>query len=241
MVGEGGRQNSEFRTLTSEGIEFSLTGEPITLRTLAGLWGGILVCLLCLYACGATTTADISEPEWNPLFNGENFKGWFPIPGGTWEVSDGVIIGKSPASEKRHGLLVTEKRFKNFKVRLKYHAIKGNSGLYFRVDTTHQNVGVLGFQAEIDPTRDAGGLYETGGRAWVVKPDSLDVLTWYKPDTWNEMSVEARGNDITVVVNGSVTAQLTNDPGRTEGHIALQLHGSMEMEVMFKDIEVIEF
>src|SRR6478735_6254820 len=97
------------------------------------------------------------------------------------------------------------------------------------------------FQAEIDPTRDAGGLYETGGRAWVVQPDSASFKKWYKPNQWNTMTVIAKGSSIKVILNGYVTADLPNDPGRKSGHIALQLHGGMNMHVMFRDIELKEF
>lgn len=98
---------------------------------------------------------------------------------------------------------------------------------------------MLGLQAEIDPEKDAGGLYETGGRAWVVQPKPEDVKKWYKPGTWNAMSVVALGRRIVVHVNGHKTAELTDDPGRLKGHIALQLHGGKDMDVEFKDIEIL--
>jgi hypothetical protein len=41
-----------------------------------------------------------------------------------------------------------------------------------------------------------------------------------------------------VHVNGYKTAEIHNDPGRREGHIALQLHGDQDMLVSFKDIEI---
>ena len=118
--------------------------------------------------------------------------------------------------------------------------MKGNSGLYFRVDEVNDEVGVNGFQAEIDPEKDAGGLYETGGRGWVIQPTPADVNTWYKKGEWNTMDVIAKGADITVTVNGKTSAKLTNDPGRREGHIGLQLHGGMDMEVYFKDVLIME-
>ena len=40
------------------------------------------------------------------------------------------------------------------------------------------------------------------------------------------------------VINGVVTAELKDDPGRKEGHIGLQLHGGQEMHVEYKDIKV---
>jgi hypothetical protein len=99
---------------------------------------------------------------------------------------------------------------------------------------------VYGFQAEIDPNQDAGGLYETGGREWVVKPTPEQVKTWYRPGEWNKMSVRAEKGHIVVTLNGKKTAELFNDPGRSQGHIALQLHGGMDMHVLFKEIAIRE-
>ena len=97
---------------------------------------------------------------------------------------------------------------------------------------------VHGFQAEIDPRNDVGGLYETGGRGWVIKPKPAQVKTWFKPGEWNVMTVSARGRDVTVHVNGKKTAELKNDKGRTEGYIGLQLHGGQDMHVEFRKVEI---
>lgn len=188
-------------------------------------------------------SGDLTENnlDWQPLFDGQTLTGWNARPGGKWEVKDGVIHGSSPASEKRHGILLSEKRYEDFTLSLKFKAIKGNSGLYFRVDTVNSEVAVNGFQAEIDEAKDIGGLYETGGRAWVVQPPAEVVSRYFKPQDWNEMVISARGKNILVFVNGSRTAALIHDKGRTSGHIGLQLHGNMEMDVQFKDIKIITF
>jgi len=176
--------------------------------------------------------------EWQPLFDGKTFKGWHVLPGGNWKVEKGMIVGTSEKSDPRHGLLVTDNIYKDFDLRIKYLAVKGNSGLYFRVKEVGGPYGVEGFQAEIDPLHGAGGLYETGGRGWVVEPDSADVKKWYKPGEWNTMTVSAKGQSIIVHLNNYKTAEILNDSGRTEGHIALQLHGGQDMLVSFKDIEI---
>ncbi len=182
---------------------------------------------------------DLGRHVWKPLFDGKTLQGWHTIPGGKWQVSDGIIVGTSASSESRHGLLVSDRSFGDFTVRLKFKALKGNSGLYFRADEVGGGVGVHGFQAEIDASNDVGGLYETGGRAWVVQPTAEDVARWFKPQEWNEMTVSAHGGRIVVHVNGLKTAELKNDKGRLKGHLALQLHGGQEMHVMFKDIEML--
>jgi len=124
-------------------------------------------------------------------------------------------------------------------VRLKYRANKGNSGLYFRAVEVPGDVGIKGIQAEIDPTKDVGGLYETNGRGWVVQPKPEDVKKWHKPGEWNEMTVVAVDNRVVVCVNGKRTAVLNKDAGRKEGFLALQLHGGQDMDVRFRHIEVL--
>ncbi len=190
---------------------------------------------------------DLGQHLWKPLFDGKSLEGWHTIPGGQWKVQDGVIEGSNVKSDKRHGLLVSDKRYGDFTARLKFKALKGNSGFYFRVDEVGGGVGVHGFQAEIDESKDVGGLYETGGRGWVVQPSAEDVAKWFKPQDWNQMAVSAHGQRIVVHVNGQKTAELKRDPalrepndkGRLEGHLALQLHGGQDVHVMFKDIEIL--
>ncbi|MBX2922910.1 MAG: DUF1080 domain-containing protein [Chitinophagaceae bacterium] len=196
----------------------------------------LLPFFLCLIVL--VSGSSVTVQKWQNLFNGKNLDGWHTIPGGEWKVEKGIIAATSAASEPRHGLLVSDKQFSDFEIEIEYRAVKGNSGLYFRCEEVKDAVGVFGFQAEIDPDKDAGGLYETGGRAWVVQPSPEDVKKWYKPGTWNTMKVRAVGKDITVWVNGMQSAKLTNDPGRTSGHIALQLHGGMGMEVYFRKVRI---
>lgn len=186
----------------------------------------------------AATAALAEEPKFRPLFDGQTLEGWHKIGGGEWKVVDGQIRGKNVASQPQHGHLVTDEQYGDFTIRLKYKALAGNSGLYFRIEKVAGNVGVKGFQAEIDAANDVGGLYETLGRAWVVQPKAAEVKKYFKPGEWNEMTVTANGKDITVTVNGTKTAELKNDPGRSTGYIALQLHGSQDCEAWFKEIEI---
>jgi len=174
-----------------------------------------------------------------PLFDGKTLTGWKPLPGGKWEVVDGAIVGSQEKSEKRHGQLLSEKEYGNFVVRLKFKAIEGNSGFYFRAQQVDHDYAVKGFQAEIDSRgKSIGGLYETLGRAWVSKPKQETVETYFREKEWNEMTVTAIDGDVTVEVNGIQSAQIKDDPGPRRGFFGLQLHGGSKMHVMFKDIEI---
>ncbi len=161
--------------------------------------------------------ANKAKQTFTSLFDGHTLQGWHLLPGGNWQVVNGAIVGTSTQDEKRHGLLVSDKAYKNFTVKLKFRPVTGNSGFYFRCEETDTEVGVHGFQAEIDPEKDSGGLYETGGREWVVQPKPEDVKKWLKPGLWNDMLVTARGGNIVVFINGYKTASLSNDPGRAVG------------------------
>lgn len=180
------------------------------------------------------------QDKWTELFDGKTLKGWHTLPGGTWTVEDGTIVGRSPATDERHGLLVSDRTYKDFVLDVTFKSIRGNSGIYFRTDVVGGIEGVRGFQAEVHPKDDIGGLYETNGRAWVVKPTADQVSRYYKPNAWNTMRITAKGRDITVTVNGIVSAELKNDPGNTVGNIALQLHGGQDMLVMFKNVRIRE-
>ncbi len=177
------------------------------------------------------------KSQWQPLWDGKTFDGWRQIGGGKWSVENGEIVGANVKTEAQHGHLITKEPFTNFAVRLKFKATQGNSGLYFRVEEGGF-AGVKGFQAEIDPQNDVGGLYETDGRAWVVKPKPEDVKKWLKVNEWNEMSVVALGDRLVVHVNGHKTADIVDDKGRKQGYIALQLHGGQDVDVRFKDVEM---
>ena len=128
--------------------------------------------------------------------------------------------------------------YSDFTVRFKFRVVKGNSGFYFRSEKVARGVGVHGFQAEVENSNKVAGLYETGKRGWVKQPDAELIKGLYKPGKWNAMSVTAIGRHVVVQLNGTKTVELKDDPGRLVGHFALQLHGGMDMEVMFKDVEI---
>ena len=54
------------------------------------------------------------------------------------------------------------------------------------------------------------------------------------------MTVSAHGGRIAVDLNGHRTAELRDDPGASEGRLALQEHAGQDVEIYFKDIEVDE-
>lgn len=178
--------------------------------------------------------------EWVRLFDGASLDGFERIGGGTWAVEDGILIGEQRQDDPTHGVLLAEGEVGDFAARIVYRAVRGNSGLYFRCEQTEKgNLAVHGFQAEIDAEKDAGMLYETGGRAYVSRPKPEWVQKHFKAGDWNEMVVIAEGRHLKVLVNGAVASELVDDPGRLRGRLGVQLHGGQDMRVEVRSLEIL--
>ena len=198
--------------------------------------------LLCIFALLSFQYLALAENnDFKTLFDGKTLNGWTPAPGGKWEVKDGAIVGTSPKTERRHGMLLTDKQFTDFVVKAKFRVHSGDSGFYFRAKRVKSAVSVNGFQVEVDTTQETGGLYETGGRAWVKKPSPEIVKKRaYKSGEWTDLELSAIGRDVVVKINGIISSELKNDRGRIKGYFGLQLHGGQDMHVEFKNIVIRE-
>jgi hypothetical protein len=167
----------------------------------------------------------------------EGLEGWHVTGNGNWTMKDGVIEGKQPESEKSYTHVVSDKSYKDFKASLKFKCLKGNSGFYFRVKPEPGD-RMVGIQAEIDEAQNVGGLYESYGRQWLSLPKPEEVAKYFKPQEWNEMTVEGHGPHVVVHINGQKAGEINDPTIRMEGPFALQIHGGQDVDVMFKDIKI---
>jgi hypothetical protein len=173
------------------------------------------------------------------IFDGKTLNGWTVVGGGKWEVEKGGILKGSCTKTDDQGVLVYKNPVKDFDATLKFRISGGNSGFYFRTERLDAQPLVRGFQAEIDAIEDVGGIWETDGRGWIVKPDAaLHAKTKFKPGQWTDLKVEVRGDHYKVWLNGVATADIVDPKARKEGWVALQLHGGMDMVVEFKDVRL---
>jgi hypothetical protein len=191
---------------------------------------------LTLILIGSVSAAE-PQGQWKPLFDGKTLQGWHPVGDGKWAVEDGAIVGRAN-KEKLYGLLVSDRTFKDFTVRFKFKVLDGDSGFYIRT-LIKPPEKANGLQIQVGkPGSGVGGIYESYGRAWVVKPKVEDENRYTKAEQWNDMTIDARAGHVLVTVNGTKTAELASDPSRAEGVFALQMHSGCVMHVLFKDIEI---
>lgn len=171
------------------------------------------------------------------LFNGENLDGWTVYGTEKWYVEDGVLVCES-GPDAQYGYLGTEKEYKNFILELEFkQEADGNSGVFIR--STVDGTTVSGWQVEVAPPgRFTGGVYESYGRKWLIKPakEKDDVL---KMGAWNKMKIKVDGDTITSWLNGTEMITLTDSIiGKGEGSILLQIHDGGGIKVKWRNIEL---
>jgi hypothetical protein len=201
--------------------------------------------ILGMVLSSALAGAQSADTGWTSLFNGKDLTGWHKNGTETWTVQDGAILGESTTN--KYGYLTTEKTYRDFNLRLRFKSLAlGNSGVFIRshitgIDPEH-GPDIEGMQVEVDPSvgKHTGGLYESGGRGWVIQPTAEGEKA-LKPGEWNDFKISAHGNHITTWLNGVQIVDYTDTaPKFTDGVIGLQLHTGGGVKMMFKDIEIQE-
>lgn len=169
------------------------------------------------------------------LFNGKNLEGWTIHGTELWYVEDGLLVCES-GPDKAYGYLSTDKYYDDFELTLEFkQEANGNSGVFIR--STVEGTKVSGWQVEVAPPgSDTGGVYESYGRGWLIKPDkSKDSAL--KMGEWNEMKIRVVGDKITTWLNGTPMIELEDEKiGNGKGSVALQIHDGGGIKVRWRNL-----
>lgn len=187
----------------------------------------------------ALLTAATASHGQKAIFNGKNLKGWKVYGTEKWFVEDGLLVCES-GPDKGYGYLATEKTYKDFDLTLEFRQeANGNSGVFFR--SSIEGTKITGWQAEVAPPgHDTGGIYESYGRGWLIKPDPEKDKA-LKMGEWNTMRVRVVGDEVTTWVNGTEMITLKDEKiGKATGSIALQIHDGGGIRVKWRNIKIEE-
>ena len=175
----------------------------------------------------------------NKIFNGKNLDGWIVHGSEKWYVDEGELICESGPDEK-YGYLSTVKFYNDFILTLDFkQESNGNSGIFFR--SRIEGTKISGWQVEVAPPKNnTGGIYESYGRGWLIKPDLIknNIL---KMGKWNHMKIKVVGSSVTTWLNGTKMVELDDKQiGQGKGAIALQIHDGGGIKVRWKNIRIEE-
>ena len=183
------------------------------------------------------STLTAQENQEINLFNGQNLDGWINHGVELWYVENGLLVCESgPKAE--YGYLSTEKFYDDFELTLEFkQEADGNSGVFFR--STFEGTKVTGWQVEVAPPgKDSGGIYESYGRGWLIKPEPEKDKA-LKMGEWNQMKIQVIGDSIKTWLNGTEMVSLTDDKiGEGKGAIALQIHDGGGIKVLWRNIKL---
>ncbi len=172
------------------------------------------------------------------LFNGENLDGWTVYGTEKWYVEDGLLVSES-GPDAQYGYLATDEPFKDFELTLEFlQEADGNSGVFIR--STVDGTKVNGWQVEVAPPgKHTGGVYESYGRGWLIKPDPEKEKV-LKEGEWNTMKIRVTGDQLTSWLNGVEMVSITDEKiGAGEGSIALQIHDGGGIKVKWRNIKLV--
>ena len=191
------------------------------------------------------------EKGFTKLFDGTSMNSW---QGNTEEyvLEEGCIVMKP--TQEMGGNLYSKQVFDDFILRFDFQLTPGaNNGLGIRHDMVANDKGYSGMEIQIldneDPQYKDLKPYQYHGSVYGIAAAKRGYLQ--KPGQWNTQEIIAKGDEITVKVNGIVIletnlkAALKDKPKDSymkavlnkTGHIAFLGHGSI---VKFKNIRIKE-
>lgn len=169
------------------------------------------------------------------LFNGKDLSGWIIFGTEKWYVEDGLLISES-GPDKGYGYLGTEKTYDDYEITLEFkQEANGNSGVFIR--STVDGTKVSGWQVEVAPPgSDTGGIYESYGRGWLIKPEP-EKDKFLKFGDWNKMKIVVKGDKVTSYLNGEMMVDYEDAKiGEGKGGVLLQIHDGGGIKVYWRNI-----
>ena len=192
--------------------------------------------VLCLLSSSLLGKKDISK-ESSDLLGKHGLKGW-KVPEGNeaskWYQVNNNILEVRSGSKKKGSVLWTKKEYQDFEVSLEFRFIDGiiDSGIHLR-NSDQIQIGISG-----SLKRDMTCSPYIPGKGYPVEAKNIKKLL--KPKDWNQMRIRAVGQNYTVWLQGEEVMKYKSSSAKEKGPIGIQLHGSRNMKIDFKDISVKE-
>lgn len=199
----------------------------------------LLIAAVLISSCKTTSQTTAQASSEKQLFNGKDLSGWTINGTEKWYVEDGLLVCES-GPDKAYGYLTTDDHYKNFELTLEFkQEADGNSGVFVR--STVDGTKVSGWQVEVAPPgHDTGGVYESYGRGWLIKP-APEKDKMLKEGEWNQMKIRLDGDTLTSWLNGTQMVTITDEKiGAGEGSVALQIHDGGGIKVKWRNINITE-
>ncbi len=174
----------------------------------------------CSYMPVSVTSWIDAPPKdqgWVTLLDGSDLNNWTSIGNANWRLYDGSV-----QAEIGSGFLVSKKTYKDFQIKAEFWADEeANSGIFIRATDPKNITADNAYEVNIFDKRPDPS-YGTGAIVNVSKISPMPKAA----GKWNTYEITAKGSQLTVTLNGVVTADVA-DSKFASGSIALQSAGGV--------------
>lgn len=187
-------------------------------------------------ALAACAQLRIPGMGWETLIDGDKgLENWNQVGGANWRAEDGAIV----ADHGKPGFLVSKQPYRDFEIRAEFWAATDtNSGIFIRCSDPAKIGGATCYEVNIWDIRPEP-KYGTGA---IVDVAAVPVPIVYRAGgRWNVYEITAKGNQLTVKLNGVQTANV-QDGQHAEGQFALQygpgVKGAESGPIKWRKVEI---
>ena len=178
----------------------------------------VLAAAMTVAGCAGQT-----GPEWIALIDGNTGMDNWSVSGtaANWRAEDGAIQADKTTG-KGASVLVSKRSFKDMMVHVEFWASDDtNSGVYIRAPNPDKvNTASGAYEVQIWD-KNPNQKYATGSLVNVAEVNPIHKAG----GRWNTFEIYAKGADITVKLNGVITASIKDAKNTSEGRIGLQFNG----------------
>lgn len=154
-------------------------------------------------ALALAPTAGVAQAGgWTTLLDGSSLNGWRVVGNANWSLGDGGVSASSGS-----GFLVSERSYGDFELSVEFWVDEpANSGVFIRCANPDVIADRNCYEVNIYDTRP-DQTYRTGGIVHFAEPSArMDA-----GGRWNTFLIRAQGNRLVVTMNGTQTADTTNN------------------------------
>jgi len=174
-----------------------------------------------------TTQASlVSDPEWVILFAGHDLTSFEPLGDAQWNIIDDYV----EADGYLGSFLVSRGGYTNFRLQVEFWpGPEANSGIFIRCDDRSAVSATTCYEINIFDTNE-----NPDNRTGSIVNHQPPLVTSMANERWNTYDIVADGSNITVTLNGTVTAEIDDD-SHPSGPFALQNNGGL---IRFRNVRL---
>jgi hypothetical protein len=183
-----------------------------------------------LTGCAQAPLSGQADAGWTTLFDSQsNLNQWTLVGDANWRIQDGSLQADFLRS-KGPSYLVTKKQYQNTDIRAEIWVdSESNSGIFIRCQKADTIGADSCYEINVWDTRPDPS-YGTGAIVDVAKVSPMPRAG----GQWNTLEISAQGDQLTVRLNGQVTAQ-ARDSKHAKGYLALQYGSGV---VKFRKVQI---